>query len=641
MTPFNFKALGLILVLALPAVSQQAWTTVKEWDSGPDTNRLNIVIMGDGYTAAEMPIFRAHATAFISKFLSKEPMATYKNTFNIYRVEVKSNQSGSDKPSACYSPEILVDTELNSKYCTGGTQRCITCDTQKALGTAFINVPSYDEVLVVVNDPEYGGCAGTVACYTGVHSSATNIAVHEAGHSIFSVADEYWTSGATYTGSEPSRVNVSTYDSTQMATNQAKWHYWLGVEGVSTFEGGYYNQYGIYRPLSSCCMKSSSQPFCPVCRERAVEVLWSHVPQADSMNPQQGTQVGYGTDLSVSVVAPQPNSTLVFEWYVDNVLAGTGTQTTANGMTTSTFNAGAALAGATGFHYVLVRTFDTTSYYRRATPLAAVSPKLWIVSDQFPDLEATNIALPNGVGVSGALFDLSADISNLGAQSSSAVRIGFYGSTDGTVDTTDELIAEYWLGVMAPGASQTIAARARLPVSIIATNWTLGVIVDDEGVLAELDEANNLATLPNVVTATANHLLLASSVIMRLAIADQIDFTIDGGGPAAAGYGYHLIPTRVNSSVGTPLGPLVGNLSITLDDLSIASMTGAIGFPYFQDFAGVLDANGMATAHFWTPAIPVSVPPAVIRFAAVTTAPTPSGGLEIDLVTNSVSVLVF
>ena len=635
------RTLGLLLLVALPALSQQTWTTVKEWDTGPDSNRLNIVILGDGYTAAQMPLFRAHVTAFINKFVSKEPMATYKNTFNIYRVEVKSNQSGSDKPGACYTPEVLVDTELDSKYCTGGTQRCITCDTQKALGTAFINVPSYDEVLVVVNDPEYGGCAGTVACYTGVHSSATNIAVHEAGHSIFGLADEYWSSGTTYTGSEPNRVNVSTYDSATMLANQSKWHHWIGIEGVSTFQGGYYNEFGIYRPSSDCSMRSSAQPFCPVCRERAVEVLWGHVLDVEAMNPPQGTHVSYDSDLSIDVVAPQPNSTLTFEWYVDNVLAGSGTQSTANGMTTASFNAGSLLVGASGYHYVFVRTYDSTSYYRGAVPLAAVAPKLWIASDQFPDLEAASIALPNGVGTSGELFDVSATVNNLGNVPSTPVRVGVYSSIDGNVTTADELIGEYQLGALATGTSAALTIRARISASIVATTRTLGVIVDDQEALIELDESNNYSSFPGQVTAAPNHRLGISQVIMHFAINDQIDFTIDGGGASAAGNGYYLIPTQQMTGAGTSLGPLVGSLSITIDALSIASMSGAIGFPFFQDFTGVLNANGQGTAHFWTPAIALSVPPSLMRFGAVTTAVNPTtGSLEIVLVTNSVSVLL-
>ena len=634
--------MAFICLTASSATGQQTWTTVKEVDSGPDNNRINIVIMGDGYTSAEMPIFRAHVTQFISLFLATEPMATYRGTINIHRVEVESTQSGSDKPSSCYSPQILVDTELDSKYCTGGTQRCITCDTNKALGTAFINVPAYDEVLVLVNDPEYGGCAGTVACSTGVHPSGSKVAIHELGHSIFGLADEYWTNGTTYTGSEPGQVNVSTYDSPQMAANQTKWHHWLGLEGVSTYQGGYYNQLGIYRPRANCYMKDLGQPFCPVCRERAVESLWGHVTSADSMTPPVGALIAYGTDLSVSVVAPQPSSTLTFSWFVDSFLRGSGTATTANGVTTSTFNAGPWLTGATGNHLVLVRVYDSTSYYQKSVPLQAVPPKVWVLTDNFPDLSVTSLSQLTTASVSGEIFDVQTTVANPSQLVTPVVRMGFYASQDSTVDTSDILIGERMLPALIAGASTTDITHVRLPVATQPANWTIGVIVDDLETVAEIDETNNIQVLPGILTAPANTRLVASQGIMHFATAAQIDFAIDGGGPASAGHGYHLIPSATFTNNYTQLGLLAGALPMVFDGLSAASMAGTIGFPYFQDFSGVLDANGQATAHFWTPALGMSFPPSIYRFVAVTTAVnSTTGQMDIVLVTNAVNILSY
>ena len=120
-----------------------------------------------------------------------------------------------------------------------------------------------DAVIVFVNDPEYGGCAGTVSNVAAAHSSRNVVATHELGHSIFGLADEYqYNDNSTYTGSEPNRPNVSTYNSTTMAGNMQKWHYWLSIEGVSTFEGAYYNDFGIYRPISNCRM-SRGRPAAP------------------------------------------------------------------------------------------------------------------------------------------------------------------------------------------------------------------------------------------------------------------------------------------------------------------------------------------------------------------------------------------
>ncbi len=104
-----------LLFLSSEAFAQQPWTTVKEWDSGPSAERLDVVIMGDGYTAAEMPLFRTHVSNFINAWTSTVPISRYKHHINIWRVEVISQQSGADKPSPCFSPAVLVNTELDAK----------------------------------------------------------------------------------------------------------------------------------------------------------------------------------------------------------------------------------------------------------------------------------------------------------------------------------------------------------------------------------------------------------------------------------------------------------------------------------------------------------------------------------------------
>ena len=62
--------------------------------TGPTTERLNLVILGDGYTAAEMQKFRDQVDKHLNIQWSFEPFKSYRNYFNVYMIEVESPVSG-------------------------------------------------------------------------------------------------------------------------------------------------------------------------------------------------------------------------------------------------------------------------------------------------------------------------------------------------------------------------------------------------------------------------------------------------------------------------------------------------------------------------------------------------------------------
>ena len=127
----SLALLALLAALALPAPAQSAWTTTLVWGDGNSADRLDVVIMGDGYTAAEIPVFHTHVTNFVNAWLATAPINRYRNFVNIWRVDVESAQSGADKPSPCWATPTLVNTALDAKYCTGGIQRCLTANNSK------------------------------------------------------------------------------------------------------------------------------------------------------------------------------------------------------------------------------------------------------------------------------------------------------------------------------------------------------------------------------------------------------------------------------------------------------------------------------------------------------------------------------
>ena len=65
-------------------------------------------------------------------------------------------------------------------------------------------MPQFTVVIVVVNSTVYGGSGGSVGTYS-LAGGATEIAIHEMGHTAFGLADEYpYYAGGDETGPRPS-----------------------------------------------------------------------------------------------------------------------------------------------------------------------------------------------------------------------------------------------------------------------------------------------------------------------------------------------------------------------------------------------------------------------------------------------------
>jgi len=75
--------------------------------------RRQLFIRRDGYTAGQQATFQSNATTTINSFFNGEPFKTYKNLFNVVRVEVISNVSGvSGDPTA----DVSRVTPLQMRY---------------------------------------------------------------------------------------------------------------------------------------------------------------------------------------------------------------------------------------------------------------------------------------------------------------------------------------------------------------------------------------------------------------------------------------------------------------------------------------------------------------------------------------------
>jgi hypothetical protein len=231
-------------------------------DNGPSSRRIDLVFVGDGYTAANLVTYSVQVMNAMLALLTQEPFATYSTFFNVHRVDVISNESGVDNDP---TQGIYRDTAMDMAFWCGGTERLLCVDVNKAYAFAAA-APQTDHVLAVANSTKYGGAGYTgsdLATFSGGNSASTGVAIHNLGHSLGDLADEYdYADGSRYSGAEPAAANVSILDAAAMAVTGTKWAPWLGAAGVGfdgpvgAYEGAYYNQFGVYRPTANSEMRS-------------------------------------------------------------------------------------------------------------------------------------------------------------------------------------------------------------------------------------------------------------------------------------------------------------------------------------------------------------------------------------------------
>jgi IgA Peptidase M64 len=313
----NFIVLLLLCAAssALAPPARAVYTTFL--NNGPPSNRVDIVFLGDGYTASELGVYQTHINSMMNHFFNEgeEPFPRYHNYFNAHRIDVISQQSGADDPSVGY----FVNTALDARYLYDGvTQRLLGITDSKAnaalssgLGGAF----TADMRLVTVNATQYGGAGGTYAIYAGGNDFATEIALHELGHSFAGLADEYGGITGTYTGGEPSQPDL-----TKNSTG-AKWSRWLGYDqpGIGTigaYEGGGYYDHGLYRPSPNSKMRALGQPFDAIGREEIILDIYRKVDPLDAWLSNSQTLLN-PADLWVDSIDP---AIIQHEWYVNGSL---------------------------------------------------------------------------------------------------------------------------------------------------------------------------------------------------------------------------------------------------------------------------------------------------------------------------------
>jgi hypothetical protein len=292
---------------------------------GDPATKVDLLVLGDGYTAAERAKFEKDAHRFMDALFSTSPFREHQKDFNVWGLCPAAEESGVSRPSS----GIYRRSPVGAAYDTFGTERYVLTTENRALRDVASFAP-YEFIEILVNGETYGG-GGIFNQYAVAAIDnlwAGYVGVHEFGHQFAGLADEYYTSDVAYlppaNKTEPWEPNVTALldpvnlkwkdlvaPGTPVPTpwgqeefdrferdiqKQRKELRAAGkpeaemeqlfrkerekedamlrsekyAEKVGAFEGANYEAKGYYRPEVDCIMFTRHKTFCAVCR-RAIE----------------------------------------------------------------------------------------------------------------------------------------------------------------------------------------------------------------------------------------------------------------------------------------------------------------------------------------------------------------------------------
>jgi IgA Peptidase M64 len=345
---------------------------------GNPKNRVNYLVLADGYTAASVETtLKANIEAALKRRFeteSGEPYGRYRNFVNICVMKVISASDGIGNGPTAFDGG-------------NGGDRLAAVNETKVNAYIKSSVPATFEVdwkAVVLNQNKWENTGSYLMLWSGSGNDAPGAALHEGGHGFHQLADEYGTStGCVGNQKSSCSGNGTVYSEVNSAgnctTTDDKWTLWLGTTqkglkvpdmgatGVQgTFEGSRYVGPGQYRPSCNSMMNSLfgekvDTSFNSVSREQMIFSIWRALKPIDSTEPPEGAANNPAT-LKVNVVDP---AVINVDWTIDGA-------TTVNGG--PSFSTSALAAGT---HAISAKAYDNASMdlVKRRTGVCPASVK--------------------------------------------------------------------------------------------------------------------------------------------------------------------------------------------------------------------------------------------------------------------------
>jgi hypothetical protein len=303
-------------------------------NNGPSPQKVDLLILGDGYPDAQMQKFVADAKRMATHLFTVSPFKERAKDFNVWALAVPTLEAGISRPSE----DRHKWSALRTRYDIFGSERYVMTPDNRALRELAQYAP-YEFIEILVNNETYGG-GGIFGWYStaAIGSEwAEYLFVHEFGHHFAALADEYYTSSVAYqlgeSRPEPWEPNITAL----LDPRQLKWRAHMKsstplptpwpksefesyqrdyqkrraalradrrpesemnalfreerdftrklfasapqTQAIGAFEGANYAASGYYRPAMECIMFNRIDRFCDVCAHAIEQVIDLYSPR--------------------------------------------------------------------------------------------------------------------------------------------------------------------------------------------------------------------------------------------------------------------------------------------------------------------------------------------------------------------------
>jgi hypothetical protein len=305
-------------------------------NNGDPGSKVDLLLLGDGYTRDEQDAFLEKARELTEELFATSPFMERRSDFNVWALAPPAGQSGVSRPST----GLYRDSPVGATYDAFRSERYVLTYNNSDWRQIASSVP-YDFVEILTNSDTYGG-GGIYGLYSTAAANSewsSYLFIHEFGHHFAGLADEYYTSPVAYEAPaqivEPYEPNVTAL----LEPENLKWKHLVDsdtplptpwpkdayeehslayqarraamrkesvpepemnklfrdnqeiVEGmfskaehrdsIGAFEGANYQAQGYYRSEQNCIMFTRTTDFCTVCAAAIERVIDEYTKAAE------------------------------------------------------------------------------------------------------------------------------------------------------------------------------------------------------------------------------------------------------------------------------------------------------------------------------------------------------------------------
>ncbi len=312
--------------------------TTPLWTGGPSARRIDVAVMGDGFTidVSDQNLEEKWAKLCVDVLFNEKAYSDYRTYFNIWFVRLASLEEGVDpnlsdeerkrieerNRSRARKKKTDFSTALDCK--AAGPQGQVMADpglVMKWLDVAQAERPGCGDDRIVIAFARFGVLGMGGGGIANVGRPDKSVTVHEFGHAFARLLDEYQGNPEppppflAFTLKAPNASLTPDPD-------KVPWAHMLKrrVKNVGVYEGGATFDKGVWRPARTCAMNAAgANAYCPVCREAAILVIYEYIDPIDEVDPPTGREVtvAVGAAEVLKIVPMKPHShSLDVRWFV-------------------------------------------------------------------------------------------------------------------------------------------------------------------------------------------------------------------------------------------------------------------------------------------------------------------------------------